>query len=115
MPRAVTSGISAWNNWDVLYPPPISEKKLIMPLNELEKAVLEQMLRQASDNLVPLLKAQIEEVSVVSRKNSGAGFFTELRSNKSQNQLRRRSSKTCMQILRVSSNRCYFYYSCAMA
>src|SRR5712664_3175139 len=34
--------------------------KLIMPLNELEKAVLEQMLRQASGNLLPLLREQIE-------------------------------------------------------
>ena len=52
----------------------------IMPaLNELEKAVLEQMLRQTSGNLLPLLKEQIEGVSVVSRKNTGAGFFTELK------------------------------------
>jgi hypothetical protein len=44
-------------------------------LNELEKAVLEQMLRQTSGNLLPLLKEQIEGVSVVSRKNTGAGFL----------------------------------------
>jgi hypothetical protein len=50
-----------------------------MPLNELEKAVLEQMLRQASGNLLPLLREQIEGASVVSRKNTGAGFFTELK------------------------------------
>jgi hypothetical protein len=50
-----------------------------MLLNELEKAVLVQMLRQASGNQLPLLREQIEGASVVSRKNTGAGFFTELR------------------------------------
>jgi hypothetical protein len=53
--------------------------KLIMPLNELEKAVLEQMLRQASGNLLPLLTEQIEGASVVGRKNTGAGFFSALK------------------------------------
>ena len=70
---AVTNRISARNNLDVLYFAPLA-RKLIMPLNELEKAVLEQMLRQASGNLLPLLREQIG-ASVVSRKNTGAEFF----------------------------------------
>jgi hypothetical protein len=51
-------------------------------LNELEKAVLEQMLRQAPGNLIPLLREQIDGASVVSRKNTGAGFYTELKVGK---------------------------------
>src|SRR6266436_323504 len=48
-------------------------------LNELEKAVLEKMIQDASGNLHPLLREQLDGVSVVNRKNSGAGFFTELK------------------------------------
>jgi uncharacterized protein (DUF2344 family) len=88
---------------------------LFMPLNELEKAVLEQMLRQASDNLLPLLRAQIEGVSVVSRKNTGAGFFTELKVKQISSLLRQRSFKLGRQISKVSINPCYFYYSCGTA
>ena len=51
----------------------------MLSLNELEKAVLAQMLRQASGDLLDLLREQIEGVSVVGRKNTGAGFFTELK------------------------------------
>jgi hypothetical protein len=48
-------------------------------LNELEKAVLEKIIQDASGNMVPLLREQLDGVSVASRKNSGAGFFTELK------------------------------------
>ena len=48
-------------------------------LNELEKAVLQQMLQQVPADLVPLLREQIDSASVVARKNTGAGFYTELR------------------------------------
>jgi hypothetical protein len=44
-------------------------------LNNLEKAVLEQMLQQAPDNVFPLLKEQLDAVSVISRENTGAGFY----------------------------------------
>jgi hypothetical protein len=48
-------------------------------LNELEKAVLQQMLQHVPADLVPLLREQIDSASLVSRKNTGAGFYTELR------------------------------------
>jgi hypothetical protein len=48
---AVTNRVSARNNLDVLYFAPLA-RKLIIPLNDLKKAVLEQMLRQASGNLL---------------------------------------------------------------
>jgi hypothetical protein len=48
-------------------------------LNELEKAVLEKIRQDASGNLLPLLREQIDGASVVSRKNTGAGFFTKLK------------------------------------
>jgi len=51
-------------------------------LNELEKSVLEQILRQAPCNQIPLLREQIDGASVVSRKNTGVGFYTELRIGK---------------------------------
>ena len=51
-----------------------------MPLNEFEKAVLEQMLRQASGNLLPLLRKQIKGASVVKPQEYRCGFFfTELK------------------------------------
>ncbi len=51
-------------------------------LNELEKAVLEKILRDASGDLPTLLREQLEGVSVVSRENTGVGFFTELKVEK---------------------------------
>jgi hypothetical protein len=48
-------------------------------LNELEKTVLQQMLQVASDKLRPLLREQLDGVTVASRKNTGVGFFTDLK------------------------------------
>jgi hypothetical protein len=45
-------------------------------LNDLEKAVLEQMLQQVPADVFPLLKEQLDAASVASRKNTGAGFYT---------------------------------------
>ncbi len=51
-------------------------------LNELEKAVLEQMVRQVPDDVGLLLREQIDGAEVVSRRNSGVGFFTDLKVEK---------------------------------
>ncbi|MFZ2159219.1 MAG: hypothetical protein WAV72_24295 [Bradyrhizobium sp.] len=47
-------------------------------LNELEKSVLQTLIQKVPANLAPLLKSQIDNASVVSRENTGAGFYTEL-------------------------------------
>jgi hypothetical protein len=51
---------------------------VMSPLNKLEKSVLRDLIQKAPEDLVPLLKEQIDDASVVSRKNTGAGFYTEL-------------------------------------
>ncbi|UGY14038.1 hypothetical protein [Bradyrhizobium septentrionale] len=48
-------------------------------LNSLERAVLERILRDTPGDLAPILRAQIDGATVVGRKNTGAGFFTELK------------------------------------
>jgi hypothetical protein len=73
---AVTNRVSARNNLDVLYFAPLA-RKLIMPRNQLEKAMLEQILRQASGNLLPLLREQIEGASVVKPQEYRCGIFLQ--------------------------------------
>jgi len=51
-------------------------------LYELEKSVLEEILRQVPCNQTRSLREQIDGASVVSRENTGAGFFTQLRVGK---------------------------------
>ena len=46
-------------------------------LNELEKAVLQEMLRQATADQSSL-KEQLTEASALSRDNTGSGFYTRL-------------------------------------
>jgi hypothetical protein len=46
-------------------------------LNELENAVLEEMVRQAPADLFSL-EEQLRGVSALSRNNTGAGFYTKL-------------------------------------
>jgi hypothetical protein len=63
-----------------LYSASLTNQSYVMQtLNELEKAVLEQILRWASGNQLRLLKEQIEGASVISRKNTGAGFFYKVK------------------------------------
>lgn len=112
---AVTNRVSARNNLDVLYFVPLA-RKLIMPLNEFEKAVLEQMLRQASGNLLPLLRKQIKGASVVKPQEYRCGFFfTELKVKQVSKSIEGRSSKMRVQISKVSTNPFYFYCSCGTA
>ena len=47
----------------------------MIPLNSLERAVLQAMCRKASS---ANLEAQLKNVVALSRKNMGAGFFTTL-------------------------------------
>ena len=47
-------------------------------LNKLEKAVLQEMLRQAPADRFSL-EEQIRGASALSRNNTGAGFYTKLR------------------------------------
>jgi hypothetical protein len=54
----------------------------MLPLNELEKAVLEQIVERASDDMRAALKDQVDGAEVVGRRNTGAGFFTELKPGK---------------------------------
>jgi hypothetical protein len=49
-------------------------------LNELESAVLEKMLRQASADQFTLAE-QLKGASVLRRQNTGAGFSTRLQTN----------------------------------
>jgi hypothetical protein len=51
-------------------------------LYELEKSVLEEILRQVPRNQTRSLREQIDGASVVSREKTGAGFFTQLRVGK---------------------------------
>jgi len=51
-------------------------------LNELEKAVLEEIVRQAPDDLRGALKEQVEGAELISRENTGQGFFTTLKPGK---------------------------------
>ena len=51
-------------------------------LNELEKAVLDEIVRRAPDDLRGALKEQVEGAEVISRRNTGGGFFTTLKPGK---------------------------------
>jgi hypothetical protein len=50
------------------------------PLSELESAVLKKMLGQASADQFTLAE-QLKGASVLSRQNTGAGFYTRLQIN----------------------------------
>jgi len=52
-----------------------------MPLNELEKAVLEALLRKTPNEL-HILERQLKEIDVSSRRNTGGGFYCKLEPNK---------------------------------
>jgi hypothetical protein len=54
-------------------------EKIVLSLNELEKAVLEEMRRKT---VLDGLAEQINEATVERRNNTGAGFYTKLLSNK---------------------------------
>jgi hypothetical protein len=47
----------------------------MIPLNSLERAVLQAMCRKAPNSN---LEAQLKNVTALSRKNTGAGFLTKL-------------------------------------
>ena len=59
-------------------------------LNELEKAVLEQMVRQAPDDLRVALKEKIDSAEVTGRKNTGAGFYAKLKVGKTSTSIKAR-------------------------
>jgi hypothetical protein len=54
---------------------PIGEAKMV-GLSPLEAAVLQEHCNQLGPQDAAALRAQISDVSVLSRKNTGAGFFT---------------------------------------
>ena len=50
----------------------------MLTLNELEKAVLDEMVLQASPDLAQSLRKQIDSATVLDRTNSGSGFVTRM-------------------------------------
>lgn len=54
---------------------------IVKPFTELEKAVLHTICQRAPLEIAESLRAQIRSGSVLSRENTGAGFFTYLQTS----------------------------------